>query len=95
MSELSEINKRWPPATVSEFVEHIDYAVKLIGIDHVDISSDFGGGGGIIGWSNATETPNVTAELVGRGYSKEDINKLWSGNLSRVWREVERIAESL
>ena len=80
---------------VSDLVDHIDYAVALIGIDHVGLSSDFGGGGGIAGWNDATETPNVTAELVARGYSAEEIGKLWSGNLLRVWREAERVAASL
>jgi membrane dipeptidase len=81
-----------PPADVSAFVDHIDYAVELIGVDHVGISSDFGGGGGVEGWDDATETMNVTAELVRRQYSEEDIAKLWSGNLLRVWREVEAAA---
>jgi membrane dipeptidase len=80
--------------TVSDLVDHIDYAVDLIGIEHVGISSDFGGGGGIEGWNNAGETPNVTAELVARGYSPEAIGMLWSGNLLRVWREAERVANS-
>ena len=79
-------------ANVSMLVDHIDYAVDLIGIDHVGISSDFGGGGGIGGWDSAAETLNVTAELVGRGYSEEEIEKIWSGNLLRVWREVEQVA---
>jgi membrane dipeptidase len=89
------LNAQWPPANIEKMVDHIDHAVNLIGIDHVGISSDFGGGGGIIGWSDALETPNVTAELLRRGYSEEDIGKIWSGNLLRVWREVERIAETL
>lgn len=83
------------PKTVSDLVDHIDYAVELIGIDHVGISSDFGGGGGIEGWNDAAETPNVTAELVRRGYSADEIDLLWSGNLLRVWREVERVAAEL
>ncbi len=77
---------------VSEFVDHIDYAVAKIGIDHVGISSDFGGGGGIIGWNNAHETLNVTLELARRGYSEADIQKLWSGNLLRVMRIAESVA---
>jgi len=81
--------------TVSDLVDHIDYAVDLIGIEHVGISSDFGGGGGIAGWNGADETPNVTAELVARGYTGDEIALLWSGNLIRVWREVERVAERL
>ncbi|HEX5047277.1 MAG TPA: dipeptidase [Gammaproteobacteria bacterium] len=89
---LADIRKRWPQATVRDFVNHIDYAVKLIGVDHVGISSDFGGGGGVVGWNDAAETANVTAELRARGYGDEDIAKLWGGNLLRVWRDVERVA---
>jgi membrane dipeptidase len=81
-----------PRATVSDFVDHIDYLVKTIGIDHVGISSDFDGGGGVEGWMHAGESPNVTIELVRRGYTEEQIGKLWSGNLLRVWEEVERAA---
>jgi membrane dipeptidase len=89
---LAELDAQFPPATVQDFVNHIDYAVKLIGIDHVGISSDFDGGGGVSGWRDASETFNVTLELVRRGYSEADIRKLWGGNLLRVWREVERVA---
>jgi membrane dipeptidase len=89
---LKEIDARWPPATVRDFVDHIDYAVRLIGVDHVGISSDFGGGGGVVGWRDASETRNVTAELEVRGYTQADIAKIWSGNLLRVWREAERVA---
>jgi membrane dipeptidase len=88
----AKINDQFPGATVSDFVNHIDYAVKLIGIDHVGISSDFDGGGGVTGWRDASESFNVTLELVRRGYSEEEIRKLWGGNLLRVWREVERVA---
>jgi microsomal dipeptidase-like Zn-dependent dipeptidase len=66
--------------------------VDFIGIDHVGISSDFDGGGGVRGWEDASETFNVTLELAQRGYSEEDIRKLWGENLLRVWREVERVA---
>lgn len=82
-------------ATVADLVDHIDYAVKLIGIDHVGISSDFDGGGGITGWDSAAETFNVTLELVRRGYTEAQIAKLWSGNLLRVWAEVEAVAKRL
>jgi len=88
---LAEIDRKWPAAgraTVADFVDHIDYMVKLIGIDHVGISSDFDGGGGVEGWSNAAESSNVTLELVRRGYTEDQIGKLWSGNLLRVWQEV-------
>ena len=76
-------------------MNHIDYAVKLIGIDHVGISSDFDGGGGVTGWRDASETFNVTLELVRRGYSEEEIRKLWGGNLLRVWSNVETVAAEI
>ena len=84
-----------PPATVKDFADHIDYVVKLIGIDHVGISSDFDGGGGVDGWRNASESLNVTAELVRRGYSKSEIAKIWGGNLLRVMERVEKAATSV
>jgi membrane dipeptidase len=96
--DLAEIDNQHPgdpPANVKDFVDHIDYAVKLIGIDHVGISSDFDGGGGVIGWNDASETFNVTLELVRHGYTEEQIEKLWSGNLLRVMDEVQRIAREL
>jgi membrane dipeptidase len=77
---------------VKELVDHIDYAVKLIGVDHVGISSDFDGGGGIEGWDSAADTANVTIELVRRGYSEDDIARLWGRNLLRVWADVEKLA---
>ena len=92
---LAEIQKQWPPANVKDLVDHIDYVVKLIGIDHVGISSDFGGGGGVVGWSDASQTQNVTRELRSRGYADADIAKLWGGNLLRVWRDVNRAAATL
>ena len=80
------------PATVVDYVNHIDYVVKMIGIDHVGVSSDFDGGGGVAGWRNATETFNVTLELVRRGYTEEQIAKIWGGNLLRVLEDVEKVA---
>jgi membrane dipeptidase len=85
-----------PPAVaVSDFVNHIDYLVEKIGIDHVGISSDFDGGGGIEGWSDASETFNVTLELVKRGYTEAQIEQLWSGNLLRVLDDVAAVAKTL
>ena len=83
-----------PPATVKDFVDHIDYVVKRIGIDHVGISSDFDGGGGVDGWRNAGETVNVTAELVRRGYTNAEIDKIWGGNLLRVLDQVQKVAKN-
>jgi membrane dipeptidase len=82
-------------ATVKDYVDHIDYAVKLIGIDHVGIASDFDGGGGVDGFNSAAEAVNVTIELVRRGYTEEQIAKIWSGNLLRVWSEVEKVAAAM
>lgn len=84
-----------PDVNVKDFVDHIDYLVKKIGIDHVGISSDFDGGGGVEGWDSAAETFNVTLELVRRGYSKKQIEKLWSGSLLRVLDEVQKIAKQI
>lgn len=89
MAEREKIAAMAPGATVAGFVDHIDHAVKVAGIDHVGIASDFDGGGGIDGWWDATETENVTAELINRGYSEKDIAKIWGGNILRVMREVE------
>ena len=82
-------------ARSADFVDHIDYLVKKIGIDHVGISSDFDGGGGVKGWNGADETFNVTLELVRRGYTEEQIGKIWSGNLLRVMDEVQKVAADI
>ncbi|HYF09579.1 MAG TPA: dipeptidase [Acetobacteraceae bacterium] len=80
------------PATVADLVDHVDYAVARIGIDHVGLSSDFDGGGGIPGWADAAQTGTVTAELLRRGYGPREIGLLWSGNFLRVMRLAERMA---
>jgi membrane dipeptidase len=80
------------PVTIIDFVNHIDHAVKVAGIDHVGIGSDFDGGGGVLGFNDHSEALNVTVELVRRGYSARDIDKIWGGNLLRVWGEVEKRA---
>ncbi len=91
-SDLAKLEQEAHPVNVADFVDHIDYMVDLIGIDHVGISSDFDGGGGIDGWQDATETLNITAELVKRGYTEEEIAKLWGENLLRVLDEVQAVA---
>jgi membrane dipeptidase len=80
------------PATVADMVDHVDYAVRRIGLDHVGLSSDFDGGGGIPGWANAGETLNLTAELLRRGYGAREIDLLWSGNFRRLMRRVQGMA---
>ena len=93
--KLAKMTDLPPAVDVGDFVDHIDYLVAKIGIDHVGISSDFDGGGGIAGWDDASETFNVTLELVKRGYTEEQIEKLWSGNLLRVLDEVQAVAARL
>ena len=88
-------DRKDPPANMDDFMDHIDYMVEKIGIDHVGISSDFDGGGGIVGWDDASETMNVTSALRERGYSESEIAKLWGGNLLRVLDEVQEIAAKL
>jgi len=82
-------------ATVQDVVDHIDHVVELIGIDHIGIGTDFDGGGGVIGCNDVSEMGNITRELVRRGYSDEDIRKVWSGNFMRVFRKVVATAEQL
>tara|TARA_B110000046_G_scaffold149919_1_gene158179 strand:- start:5060 stop:6340 length:1281 start_codon:yes stop_codon:yes gene_type:complete len=89
--EVSDVE----PVNVADFVNHIDYLVAKMGIDHVGISSDFDGGGGIEGWSDASETLNVTLELVKRGYTEEQIEKLWNGNLLSVLDKVAEVAKDI
>jgi membrane dipeptidase len=76
-------------------VDHIDHIVSVIGVDHVGIGTDFDGGGGVTGFNDASEALNITTELVRRGYTEEEIDKIWGGNLLRVWKEVERVAKEI
>jgi membrane dipeptidase len=94
---LREIRNKYPdpPATVIHAVDHIDHIVKVAGIDHVGIGCDFDGGGGIEGVFDASEVMNITIELVKRGYTEEDIAKIWGGNLIRVFKEVQEVAREI
>ena len=94
-SRITELRKKSGPVNVSDYVDHIDYLVEKIGIDHVGISSDFDGGGGVDGWRDASESFNVTLELVKRGYSEGEIGKLWGENLLRVLDEVQAVAKEI
>ncbi|HYO91357.1 MAG TPA: membrane dipeptidase, partial [Pyrinomonadaceae bacterium] len=88
---VEEYAKRLPHVTVSRVVDHIDYIVKLVGIDHVGVGSDFDGIQAVpTDLTNVAELPNLTAELLRRGYSEEDISKILGGNMLRVMEEVER-----
>ncbi len=94
-ARMEEVNAVAPPVNVADFVDHIDYMVDLIGLEHVGISSDFDGGGGVEGWDDASETFNVTLELVRRGYTEQQIGMLWSGNLLRVLDRVQVVASEI
>lgn len=94
--KIKEIDAKYPSSTnVEVFVDHIEHAIQIAGIDHVGIGTDFDGGGGITGFNDHSEALNVTIELLKRGYSEEEIFKIWGGNLLRVWREVEKVAQQL
>jgi membrane dipeptidase len=79
-------------ATVSDAVDHIDHIVELIGIDHVGIGTDFDGGGALEDCFDVSQMGNITLELVRRGYTASEIKKIWGGNLTRVFKQVEEAA---
>ena len=83
---MAHIEEEHPLASLDQYMDHIQHMVQVAGIDHVGIASDMDGGGGITGWMDASQTPNVTAALRARGFSEADIAKIWSGNLLRVWQ---------
>jgi len=92
--EFNKLREKYPEkrATVKDVVDHIDHVVEVAGIDHVGIGTDFDGGGGIEGCNDVSEMGNITIELVRRGYSKKDIQKIWGGNIMRVLKEVQELA---
>ena len=91
---LERLDQQYPLATLDDYLDHIQHAVKVAGIDHVGLASDFDGGGAVQGWHDASQTRNVTAGLRRRGFTEAQIGQLWSGNSLRVWRDVERVAQS-
>ena len=92
-----KINEKYPKnrPTLAEAIDHLDHMVKVMGIEHVGIGSDFDGGGGLVGIDDVSEMPNITKELLARGYTEDDIRKLWGGNLMRVFSEVIQVAAEL
>jgi len=95
--KVREVDTRFPRSlvTAQDMVDHIDHIVSVIGVDHVGIGTDFDGGGGVTGFNDASEAMNITMELVKRGYTEEEIDKIWGENLLRVWRDVERVAKEM
>lgn len=95
LAAVKEIDSRYPRPALSEFVDHIDQVVRVAGIKHVGIGSDFDGGGKLNGFAGPSDAPAITAELLRRGYTEEHIRMIWGGNFMRVWREVEEVAGKL
>jgi membrane dipeptidase len=95
--ERQAINAKYPAnrPTVQDAADHIDHMAKVMGVDHIGVGSDFDGGGGLIGIDDVSEMPNLTKELLRRGYAEEDIRKIWGGNLMRVFGEVMQVAKKL
>jgi membrane dipeptidase len=89
VSYFLKLGRKESDVTLADFVDHIDYAVQRMGIAHVGIGSDFDGGGGVVGWRDAGESANVTAELQRRGYDSAAIGALWGGNFLRLMRLAE------
>lgn len=93
--EWRSLSEKYPKQlpTVADYVDHIDHVKKLVGIDFVGIGSDFDGGGGVDGCADVSEFPNITAEMLRRGYTEEEIIKVWGGNFFRVFARVEKLAQ--
>lgn len=90
--ERARIREEFEDVTLAQFLDHVDHAVQVAGVDHVGLSGDFDGGGGVDGWDSAADSPNVTAAMLQRGYSEADLAKIWGGNLLRVMRDVQALA---
>jgi membrane dipeptidase len=97
MDEMQELNRKFPAdlATVQDLVDHIDHVVRLVGVDYVGIGTDFDGGGGVRGCNDVSQMINVTVELLRRGYSQKDIEKIWGKNFFRVFNRVQEVARRL
>ena len=95
-AEWQQLNVEFPRilSTVEKVVDHIDHIVAVAGIDHVGIGTDFDGGGGVEGCYDVSEMGNITLELVKRGYTEEEIEKIWGKNFMRVFMEVEEYARN-
>ncbi|MBM3285223.1 MAG: membrane dipeptidase, partial [Candidatus Aminicenantes bacterium] len=95
--EYEAIEEKYPEAkaTVKDVADHIDHVVKVAGIDHVGIGTDFDGGGGVEGCNDVSEMFRLTAEFLRRGYTEEEVEKIWAGNVMRVFRQVIDVSRSV
>ena len=94
-NEWRSLSEKYPKElpTVADYVDHIDYVKNLVGIDYVGIGSDFDGGGGIEGCADVSEMPNITKEMLKRGYTEDEVAKVWGGNFFRVFSRVEGMSK--
>ena len=90
--ELHRVRTENPDVTLDTFIDHVVHAIEVAGVDHVGLSGDFDGGGGVQGWDGAAESANVTAALLERGYTAADLEKIWGGNVLRVLRAAQEAA---
>ena len=97
MEKMHKIDEQYPKnrPTLADAIDHVDHVVQVIGIEHVGIGSDFDGGCGLVGIDYVSEIPNITKELLARGYTEDEIRQLWGGNLMRVFNQVIQVAEEL
>ena len=91
---LKSVSDLLGPISLTEMLNHLDYIVKRIGVEHVGIGTDFNHGSGLPGYEDASEALNVTVALLERGYSEADIKKIWGGNFLRVWRAAQAGAKA-
>ncbi|MEZ5984550.1 MAG: dipeptidase [Hyphomonas sp.] len=96
MERMQAINAEFPPprSTFEKFMEHMLRALELVGPDHVGMGADWDGGGGVIGMEDVSFLPKVTERLLAEGYTEEDLEKIWGGNLMRVLRQAEAAKET-
>jgi membrane dipeptidase len=92
-----EIDRHWPVprATFEDAFSHLLHAIRIVGVDHVGVGADFDGGGGVVGFEDASDYPKITARLLEAGYTKDDLQKIWSGNVLRVLRAAEAYAATV
>ena len=90
-----EVKYPEPKATLDDFMKHMLHALEVVGPDHVGVGADMDGGGGVVGMEDITGYPKITARLVAAGYNREDIAKIWGGNVLRVLRQAEAYKASL
>ena len=90
MAEREAVNQKFPQvrATVEDLVDHIDHVKKVVGVDYAGIGTDFDGGGGVVGCDDVSGMIHVTEELIRRGYTDREIEKIWGGNFLRVFQKV-------